>query len=177
MCACACECACVRVREVEEGAVRGPDGRRTGAPPPHACCSLLPPELPLQPQPHPPPSTCGLPAPGAQALVSVGCGAAPSVRREKGAHAMLDTGAVLVDAATSPDRWGRRGGRGGGRGLGWVTRTKAKVTHRRTLARTPHAAPPIPLFPLPQPRNPRFRTCPAWNAPHPRSHTPQCPPP
>ncbi|KAG2446236.1 hypothetical protein HXX76_000828 [Chlamydomonas incerta] len=39
-----------------------------------------------------------------EALVSVGCGAAPSVRREKGAHAMLDTGAVLVDAATSPDR-------------------------------------------------------------------------
>ncbi|GFR41419.1 hypothetical protein Agub_g2103, partial [Astrephomene gubernaculifera] len=38
------------------------------------------------------------------ALVSIGCGTAPSVRRERGAHAVLDTGAVLVDAATSPDR-------------------------------------------------------------------------
>ncbi|KAG2497865.1 hypothetical protein HYH03_004131 [Edaphochlamys debaryana] len=44
--------------------------------------------------------------PGArlEALVSIGCGAAPTVRRERGAHAVLDTGAVLVDAATSPDR-------------------------------------------------------------------------
>ncbi|KXZ56156.1 hypothetical protein GPECTOR_1g133 [Gonium pectorale] len=39
-----------------------------------------------------------------ETLVSLGCGAAPSVRRERGAHAVLDTGAVLVDAATSPDR-------------------------------------------------------------------------
>ncbi|GLI68628.1 hypothetical protein VaNZ11_013106, partial [Volvox africanus] len=39
-----------------------------------------------------------------EALVSLGCGTAPPVRRERGAHAVLDTGAVLVDAATSPDR-------------------------------------------------------------------------